>query len=238
MTYRLNAAQVEAVRAIGSFRTVTADALMEHVYRGNKSAFERDLRQLCRQNLAIVSTREGRPGERFVSLTMDAKKLAEARLILNPDQRIYAGALKHRELDHDVAIYAMYHKGLETIASEGGSPTRVLLDYEFKESLNRDIQEAKALPRPDTLARLETIAEAHHLKVVDEHIPVPDLRIEYETRDGDMAHLDLEFVTPNYRADAIAEKARAGFTLYGDGGSGGRRVRDEYPSLAAEILSL
>jgi hypothetical protein len=45
-------------------------------------------------------------------------------------------------------------------------------------------------------------------------------------------------VTPNYHAETIAAKAQAGFTLYGDGGAAGRRVRDEYPSLAAEILSL
>ena len=67
----------------------------------------------------------------------------------------------------------------------------------------------------------------------------------YETREGEHAHLDLEYVTGNYRSEAIAAKARAGFSLYApagfdrsSGGSAGRRVRNEFPSLAAEIVSL
>ena len=200
--------------------------------------FERDLRQLSRQELVTVSSREGRGKERFVSLTPAAKDLIDARLKTNPEQRMYAGALKYRELDHDTALYAMYHKGLEQIALEGGRPTRVVLDYELKERINKDLVAAKARPSSEQLPKLREIAKENHLKVIDDHIPLPDVRIEYETRDGDQAQLDLEYVTPNYHAETIVEKAQAGFTLYGDGGSAGRRVRDEYPSLAAEILSL
>jgi len=236
--FRLNDAQADALRAVGAFRTVPADALIQNVYGGNRETFERDLRQLSRQELVTVSTREGRGKERFVSLTPAAKNLTDARLKTNPEQRMYAGALKHRELDHDAALYAMYHKGLEQIAEEGGRPTRVVLDYELKERINKDLVAAKALPAVEQLPKLREIAKENALKVIDDHIPLPDVRIEYETRDGDRAHLDLEYVTPNYHAETIAEKAQAGFTLYGDGGAAGRRVRDEYPSLAAQILSL
>ena len=236
--YRLNDAQADALRAVGAFRTVPADALIQNVYGGDSEAFEGDLRQLRRQELVTVSTREGRANERFVSLTPAAKDLTDARLKANPEQRLYAGALKHRELDHDAALYAMYHKGLERIAQEGGRPTRVILDYELKERINKDLVAAKALPAAEQAPKLREIAKENDLKVIEDHIPLPDVRIEYETRDGDKAHLDLEYVTPNYHAETIAEKARAGFTLYGDGGAAGRRVRDEYPSLAAQILSL
>jgi hypothetical protein len=223
---------------VGAFRTVPADALIQNVYSGDRDAFERDLRQLARQGLVSVSTREGRAGERYLSLTREAKRLTDARLRTNPAQRIYAGMLKHRELDHDAALYAMYQKGLERITEEEARPTRIVLDYELKETINKSLQEAKALPPAEQLQRLEQIASENGLKVVGDHIPLPDVRIEYETRDGDIAHLDLEYVTPNYHAETIAEKAQAGFTLYGDGGASGRRVRDEYPSLAAEIISL
>ena len=236
--YRLNDAQVDALRAVGAFRTVPADALIKNAYSGDRDAFERDLRQLSRQELVTVSTREGHAEDRFVSLTPQGKNLTDARLKTNPEQRMYAGTVKHRELDHDAALYEMYHKGLEQIAERGGRPTRVILDYELKESINKDLQEAKARPMVEQLPKLREIAKENDLKVIQDHIPLPDVRIEYETRDSDKAHLDLEYVTPNYHAETIAAKAQAGFTLYGDGGAAGRRVRDEYPSLAAEILSL
>jgi len=42
---------------------------------------------------------------------------------------------------------------------------------------------------------------------------IPDLRIEYEGRDGDMARVDLELATEHYRGSNLAEKVRAGFSL-------------------------
>ena len=45
-------------------------------------------------------------------------------------------------------------------------------------------------------------------------IPLPDLRIEYETREGEMARVDLELATEHYRGRNLAEKVRAGFSIY------------------------
>jgi len=74
---------------------------------------------------------------------------------------------------------------------------------------------------------------------VGNKIPVPDLRIEYETREGDMGRVDLELATENYRPRQIAEKARAGFSLYASPSDADRvrRVLDQY-ELTAEILTL
>ena len=58
------------------------------------------------------------------------------------------------------------------------------------------------------------IAERHGLRVVRGTIPVPDLRIEYETADGEPARLDLELATEHYRFRNIAQKVRAGFSIY------------------------
>ena len=52
-------------------------------------------------------------------------------------------------------------------------------------------------------------------------IPVPDLRVEYETPELELRHVDLELATRDYRPRAMAEKAAAGFSLYG---AFGRRI--------------
>jgi hypothetical protein len=121
----------------------------------------------------------------------------------------------------------------------------VILDDELKKSLNRELESLIKLPKDQQAAHLHEIASEHDLKVIDGKIPIPDVRIEYETEGGVLANRDLEYVTGNYRAEAIAEKVRAGFSLYAprgfdrsSGGSAGRRVRSDDPSLAAEIISL
>jgi len=45
-------------------------------------------------------------------------------------------------------------------------------------------------------------------------IPVPDIRIEFEARDGERARVDLELATSHYRGRNLAEKVRAGFSIY------------------------
>jgi hypothetical protein len=66
-------------------------------------------------------------------------------------------------------------------------------------------------------------------------VPVPDLRIEYETRDGEAARVELELVTEHYRPGQLADKARAGFSLGEDDHL--RRVLEQQ-ELSAEILTL
>ena len=70
-------------------------------------------------------------------------------------------------------------------------------------------------------------------------IPVPDLRVEYDTAEMEHKRLDLELATRNYRPRALAEKAKAGFSLYAlrDDASRLRRVLDER-EITAEIFSL
>ena len=75
---------------------------------------------------------------------------------------------------------------------------------------------------------------------MDGKIPLPDLRIEYRTADGDTARVDLELTTEHYKSRQMAAKARAGFKLYmpvGSAPSGGSLVRDER-EITAGILSI
>ena len=77
------------------------------------------------------------------------------------------------------------------------------------------------------------------LQLVDGKIPVPDLRVEYETPELELRHVDLELATRDYRPRAMAAKAAAGFSMYArsEDASRLRRVLDER-EITAGILNL
>ena len=117
------------------------------------------------------------------------------------------------------------------IEAKGGRNLRVILDYELKRKINREMARLGPEARPEIAAR-------HGLQVVRNKIPVPDLRIEYQTRE-DAARVNLELVTEHYRGRNVADKVHAGFSLYTPRGEADhlRRVLDQR-ELTAEILSL
>jgi hypothetical protein len=113
----------------------------------------------------------------------------------------------------------------------------VLLDYELKRNLNRDL--APLGPDKDNPDRKQEVSEKHHLQIVNGQIPVPDLRVEYETPELELRHVDLELATCDYRPRAMVAKAAAGFSLYArsEDASRLRRVFDER-EITARILTL
>jgi hypothetical protein len=131
----------------------------------------------------------------------------------------------------------MYYTAAEKIESQGGRNLRVLLDYELKKRVYHDL--AKLGPRRNSTARKKEIAERYGLQLVRGKIPLPDMRIEYETPEAEMARVDLELATEHYRGRNLAEKVRAGFSIYAHAqdAAGLRRVLDQR-ELTAEILSL
>ena len=77
------------------------------------------------------------------------------------------------------------------------------------------------------------------MTIVNGKIPLPDLRIEYETREQEQTRVDLELATQDYRERGLAEKSKAGFTIYAPGNEADRlraAIRD--PELTNETLSL
>src|SRR2546430_3192410 len=82
--------------------------------------------------------------------------------------------------------------------------------------------------RADTDGRLTATNERlsvgceHDLPYFDNHVHVPDFRIEYEL-DGRDHHEDVEVVTAHYRGAHAASVARSGFRCYGGGNRRGRR---------------
>src|ERR1700731_440729 len=126
---------------------------------------------------------------------------------------------------------------LAEIERQGGRNLRVVLDYEMKKRLYRDL--AKLGHGRASSEQKHLVAERHGLQVVRGKIPIPDIRIEYEARDGERARVDLELATSHYRGRNLAEKVRAGFSIYAlaEDASKLRRVLDQR-ELTAEILSL
>ncbi|HEY0701479.1 MAG TPA: hypothetical protein VGD60_01815 [Candidatus Acidoferrales bacterium] len=171
---------------------------------------------------------------------LDSKR--DARLVRNSEslpegQAIHHGFVKPREAKHDADLYRLYQAEIERIEQAGGRATRVVLDYELKRYLNRDL--AAFSSEEMTPEIRQEVAERHGLTVVEGKIFVPDLRVEYDTAEMERKYVDLELATRNYRPGALAAKAKAGFSLYArrEDASRLRRVLDER-EITAKILSL
>ena len=232
--YRLHASEIETLKVLGKFRVVGVEDLVLHAYAGDRHAMQADLRNLLRQGLVHRGVFEGpeRTPRELLTLTKAACRLLLANRLVSREQPLYHGFVNTREANHDADLYVLYEKGAARIEEQGGRPVRVLLDFELKKRINRDLAHFGPEARPEIAAR-------HGLREVGEKIPVPDMRIEYERPDGEMAQVDLELITEHYRGRNVAEKARAGFSLYTPRGEGARlrRVLDQR-ELTAEVLSL
>jgi len=232
--YCLRVSELRTLADLGKFRALGVEDLLTHVYSRDRDRMHEDLRHLLRQGLLSKGTFEGPENtpRDLVTLQKTGVRLLRANCIIPRDQAIYHGFVKPREANHDADLYLLYQKEAARIQAKGGRPMRIILDFELKERINRDFAQF------GTEARKE-IAAHHGLEVVRGKIPVPDLRIEYEQPDGELAQVDLELVTEHYRNDSIADKVRAGFSLYTPRGEADRlrRVLDQQ-ELTAEILSL
>jgi DNA-binding PadR family transcriptional regulator len=237
--YLLRESEVRTLAELGRFRIVAPADLAKHNHEGDSARMERDIRRLERQGLVAEKTLEisGKKTLRVAALTKSGKKVLRATNHLPEDQAIYHGIAKPREAKHDADLYRVYHKEAERIEREGGRPVRVLLDYELKGDLNRDL--AKLEAEKDNPDAKEGIAERHGLRTVNGKIPVPDIRIEYETADLELRHKDLELATQHYRPQGIAEKAKAGFAIYSHSEDAPRlrRVLDNH-DITGRILAL
>lgn len=253
----LSERELRVLQDVGAFRVVRPEDLERQVYGGDRQAFSRDLYHLIHnRGLARRVKPAELPGGRgralardgYVTLTDRGREVASA-LRSNPRQTLYAGVRKPHEVWHDAHAYRAFQDAAERLLAQGRSVERVVLDYEFKRALNRDIQAAKRLPPDQALARLEAIAEAHHLTVVDGQIPLPDVRLEWQDEAGETGVFDLEITTENYRAGALMAKAAAGFAMYAPAavvakaraaadGQGGRGTRTYDRDLAAALIAL
>jgi len=241
--YDLSPAERQTIAEIGLFRTVAVEDLATFRYAGNDNHVRQDLANLQAQRLIhrrTVSLPKGQGTLAVVVLTQEGKRVARQDLELQSDQSVYAGFVKPNEVVHDAAIYRMYQAEAARIEAEGGSVKRVVLDYELKQKVYSPLAKARNLPAVAYIERQAEIARANGLTVVKGKIPLPDLRIEYETRDCDMAKVDLELATEHYRGSHVKAKASAGFQFYAANPRSSARLTAVFDDhdLTGEILSL
>ena len=238
-TYRLRQSEIAAMVEVGKFRAAARDDLAEFAYGGENDRLRPDLENLFRQGLvAIKSVPHAELGSRqLLTLTRNGHRFLTETQSAPKGQTLYYGFVKPRDAHHDADLYRLYQKAAAKIENQGGRNLRLLLNYELEKHLYRDL--AKLGRDRNSCEAKETVAQRHGLQVVCGKIPVPDLRIEFETRDGERARVDLELATGHYRGRHLAEKVRAGFSLYAraEDVSKLKRVLDGR-ELTAEILSL
>jgi len=152
------------------------------------------------------------------------------------NQALYHGIVKPREAKHDAELYRLFHAEAARIESAGGRPLRVILDYELKSHVNQEREQLGE--RQNDRHEIATLAARHGLAVVNGKIPLPDVRIEYQTRIWSYAASIW-----NWRRATIAReasrKAKAGFALYSprEDAPRLRRILDEQ-ELTARIFAL
>lgn len=217
--YRLRGSEARTLATVGAFRIVPVSDLRRDPRDGEATPSDlRALREarLVEERTAIIGGRS----ERVVGLTKVGRGLLEAHRSSNGGrmQQYHAGFVKARETAHDAQLYRMFCAEANRIDAEHGRVSRVVLDYELKREYQAFLNRADR-PTDESLedAR-EAFADAHRLSVVDDHLELPDLRLEYETEDGRLEYRDLELVTEHYSRSQLAGKARAGFTAYRGGG--------------------
>jgi hypothetical protein len=247
---------VRTLAAAGTFRVVPAADLREQY--GNVGMQDRDLAHLRRQGLIRTTPYVvGRTRTTLVTLTDRGREvLEESRRARSgePNQAYYVGVSKPRELAHDTRLYRAYQQGAERLAERGARVRRVVLEEELKRDYQRFLQapnrgRREATGRPDRAAEeIERWARDRHLPCANGHVELPDVRLEYEERDGRRGIEDVEVTTPHYRGAHAAAKARSGFTCYrsvgarvgggrlGLAGGGRRGGRAFDPRVAEEFL--
>jgi len=247
--YRLSTEDIDTLCDIGRFRTIALQDLARFRYADSGKALKDAMRSM--QSQGVMHTRSVWRGPRVkpievAVLTKLGRELAERYGAMQDPARdgkekqaLYAGFVKPNEVAHDAAIYRMFQAERERIERGGGRVLRVILDYELKRKVYAPLAKAKALPAADYAKRQEQVARENGLIVIRGKIPLPDLRIEYATQNGESARIDLELATGHYHAPAMRAKAEAGFTFYAADDSRARLSRMlEERDITVAILSL
>ena len=239
-TYALRDSELKTLTDIGTFRVLKLDDLVVHRYGGNPTEAWRDLDNLMRQGLILRRTTHPEKTA-YVTLTKAAHRFLEATTPKDskPRQALYHGFVKPREARHDAAIYRLYQQESARIEEAGGKVQRVILDFELKRSVNHKLAKLQSLPASEQAERRREIAEENSLPIVNGKVALPDLRLEYEGHDQELGKVDLELVTGDYRAQALASKAQTGFAMHALPEDAARlRPAISDPEIMLDILSL
>ena len=213
---RLRASETELLATIGAFRVVAERDL---------TASASDIRDLSDQRLLDSRTIViNETSERVLVLTRAGQSLLEAHR--DPEgagareQQYYAGLVKPRELAHDAQLYRLFETERKQLEDAGGRVTRVVLDYELKRDYHTYVHRQQTAGVEPAEARA-AFAREHDLPFAKGRIELPDVRIEYEGRDGVTHHRDLELATEHYSRSQLSGKQTTGFRVYRAAGARG-----------------
>jgi hypothetical protein len=240
-TYALRHREIAAMTDIGTFRTVDVRDLARFAYGGNEAAMNYDLGELRAQGLVEEKTvpQAHKEPRIVVALTERGHRILRKATGRRKDQAIYHGYVKAREINHDADLYKVYQEAAEEIRGRGGKPVRVRLDFELKAAIQRERNALKDRAENERRERLEAFATEHGLTITEAVIRVPDVQVEYETRDGELERTNLELISENYRSEGIRSKAESGFTIYARSGDTTRVRRALHDTHTVErILSI
>jgi hypothetical protein len=240
--YTLRGSETRTLSTVGAFRVVPASKLRDHS-GGPADPRSGDLRNLREQGL-VETVRISGGRDHAVVLTKAGRELLERHRDVDQTSRqaFYAGLKRSREVEHDSQVFDAYLHAADRLHEQGARINRVGLDYELKRDYQKWLHENDSKRddydgHPDRdEEEIRLWARDHDLPYFDGQVHFPDLRIEYEDRDGRQRHEDIEVLTIHYRGAHGSAAVRSGFTCYGAGSarSGGGRSRD--PRLAEELL--
>lgn len=212
--YRLNGEEARILATVGAFRVVPAADLDRT--RPDADTWHGPVWRLAEQGLVERRTVViNEQSTAVLVLTPEGKSLLDARQEFGRDgarQQYHAGLVKPRELAHDSQLLRLYEQAAARLEADGHRVARVVLDYELKRDYQTFLNRRDR--SPDAEADMRAFADARQLPIVDGHLELPDLRIEYETLDGRIEARDLELVTEHYSRGQLAGKTSAGFSLY------------------------
>jgi hypothetical protein len=239
--YQISPAEMDTMRQIGRFRTITTEDLARFQYGGKTAEMRDDLGSLRAQGLVQQRTVwTGAKGEKLnlAVLTKTGREILEREARHGSTGQVYSGFVKAREVQHDAAIYRMYQAEAKQIDRAGGRIKRIVLDYELKQKVYKPLAKIRPNVNAAQYARTQAeVAAQNGLKVVRGRILLPDLRIEYDTRAGAASVVDLELATHHYRGAHMRGKAEAGFKMYAPHDSAAGLAAAYDPEHMAEIFA-
>ena len=218
---------------IGVYGAVSYRDLAEARFGGHPYTTRRAVNAWVRDGLVTETTATGPKSNPFKVLTLTRSGVATVRRLavehgLDPAQHIRSGVrLQRSQIAHDTAIYRACGRERRRLLEQGAAIRRVRLDNEFKSTVARRSESARAKDgRRAADAERHRIARDLGLPVDDEgHVLYPDAQIEYTDADGRTGRVNIEVASGNYRERSVRAKAAAGFALHANGSAAARLLR-------------
>lgn len=237
----LSRSELLILREIATFRTIHSEDLAEFHFGRQSAKRQQPLPASVRwlEDQGLIETRTvTHSNKRRVEKVQVLTVTPLAAQVLNralKNGRRYSHRIKPRELLHDAGIYRMYQIKTQELAANGARSFYPVPDFDLKRKVNSRLAAIRNLKPAERRKQKQLIAADFRLPVIEDKIVLPDLRVEYETPEGETAHVDLELVTPHYRSRHISQKTKARFALYS---SGDGKARPYGPEVMKEIFAL